>query len=326
MHNIHPFSGEGKWYKGNLHSHSTNSDGVVSPEQAVMFYKAHGYDFMAVTDHHMFTDQSHLGDAEFLILPGVEMSIDQERMPKSEHLNGFQIKAINGNRLSGAYFEHEQAVPPASWTTPAGVQHGIDMLRSKGLAVTLNHPAWSRSDRETLLQAENYFAIEIYNHLSEYEERVGLATDYWDFLLRRGRKVWGIAVDDTHHYDGLSDNGGWVMVNAPELAHDAIMESLLAGRFYSSSGPEIYDYRIEAGEVAVECSPVKAIHFISYPSRGKSFRANGNDDLICARWKLQGDEIYVRVECEDRQGKYAWTNPIYYNSDFLKYLDENYLA
>ena len=39
------------WYKGNLHMHTTCSDGRVSPEQAEDMYEQAGYDFIALTDH-----------------------------------------------------------------------------------------------------------------------------------------------------------------------------------------------------------------------------------------------------------------------------------
>jgi hypothetical protein len=326
MNDIQPFEGEGTWYKGNLHCHSTNSDGKLPPEQVVEFYKHRGYDFMAFTEHHLFTDQAHLSDEQFIIIPGLELSLDQERMPKSEHFNGFQIKPSNGTPYSGGQLVPGQTVPPRLWNTRYDVQDAIDTLQQRGLAVTLNHPSWSRTDRETLLNAGNYFAIEIYNHTSEYDERLGFATDLWDFLLRRGRKIWGMAVDDAHYYDTDRADGGWVMVKSKEFTHESLMESLLSGRFYSSSGPEIRDIRIEDGEVIVECSPVNAIHFITYERRGKSIRANGNGPLTSARWTLHGDELYVRVECEDFNGKSAWSNPMYYNSEFLKYVNEDYLS
>ncbi len=40
-----------QWYKGNLHMHSVWSDGNVFPEQAVHWYKDHGYHFVSLTDH-----------------------------------------------------------------------------------------------------------------------------------------------------------------------------------------------------------------------------------------------------------------------------------
>ena len=39
------------WYKGNLHSHTTNSDGAWTPDEAVEHYKANGYAFLCLSDH-----------------------------------------------------------------------------------------------------------------------------------------------------------------------------------------------------------------------------------------------------------------------------------
>ena len=316
---INPFEGEGQWYKGNLHCHSTNSDGKISPEAVIEYYKQHNYQFMALTDHHFFTDYRYLSDDGFLIIPGFEWSIDQERMPKGEHLCGFQTTSSNGA------FSHTQVIPRKVWTQPQDIQESIDFLRQHGLAVLLAHPTWSRSDRETLLNARDYFGMEVYNHASEYEEHMGFSTDYWDFLLRRGRKVWGLATDDAHRYDDRSAGGGWVSVKAQELSIEAITTSLLDGRFYASSGPEIKEFRIDNGEVIVECSPVGAIHVVSYEKRGHSFRAKDGETLTSATWKLQGEEVYVRVECQDSRGRVAWSNPIFYNSAFLKHLNDEYL-
>lgn len=39
------------WYKGNLHTHTTNSDGAYTPEKTIALYKSKDYDFLALTDH-----------------------------------------------------------------------------------------------------------------------------------------------------------------------------------------------------------------------------------------------------------------------------------
>ena len=44
----------GKFYKANLHSHSTVSDGVKTPEELKEMYKAEGYSVFAYTDHDNF--------------------------------------------------------------------------------------------------------------------------------------------------------------------------------------------------------------------------------------------------------------------------------
>ena len=45
-----------RWYKGNLHSHTTNSDGVWTPEQSAKNYRDAGYSFLCFSDHDLYTD------------------------------------------------------------------------------------------------------------------------------------------------------------------------------------------------------------------------------------------------------------------------------
>jgi predicted metal-dependent phosphoesterase TrpH len=40
-----------RWYKGNLHTHTYWSDGDEYPEMVLDWYKTHGYDFIALSDH-----------------------------------------------------------------------------------------------------------------------------------------------------------------------------------------------------------------------------------------------------------------------------------
>ena len=45
-----------RWYKGNLHCHTFWSDGGAFPEQAVAWYRDHGYNFLGLSDHNVFQD------------------------------------------------------------------------------------------------------------------------------------------------------------------------------------------------------------------------------------------------------------------------------
>ncbi|HRT30504.1 MAG TPA: hypothetical protein P5527_11985 [Kiritimatiellia bacterium] len=47
-----------RWYRGNLHMHTYWSDGRAFPEQAISIYKALGYDFISLSEHNVFADQS----------------------------------------------------------------------------------------------------------------------------------------------------------------------------------------------------------------------------------------------------------------------------
>lgn len=65
----------GNWYKGNLHSHTTNSDGKLTPAQSVQAQKEHGYSFVCFSEHDFYTDNRKEFDCEdFIVLPGLEAS------------------------------------------------------------------------------------------------------------------------------------------------------------------------------------------------------------------------------------------------------------
>jgi len=72
--------------KGALHTHSTCSDGELTPEQVVDVYSDLGFDFVALTDH------------DFLMQPGCYAALPENR-------NGTLIfKAIELTVFAGGYF------------------------------------------------------------------------------------------------------------------------------------------------------------------------------------------------------------------------------
>ena len=72
-----PFTGR-RWYKGNLHMHTYWSDGRAFPEEAIMWYRRRGYDFLGLSDHNVFQDDTDrwvsVADPEKK-LPGVKKDI-----------------------------------------------------------------------------------------------------------------------------------------------------------------------------------------------------------------------------------------------------------
>ncbi len=296
------FTQEGNWYKGNLHCHSTLSDGRLEPDEVAARYKAAGWNFLAFTDHRLYTNHEVYNDDSFLIIPGIEMDIAQPDPCRIYHVVAIQGKP--GGIAHGTVF------PSVPWEGLESAQSMIQDLTQKDQLTIFCHPIWSRLELGDFVDLQGYFALEIFNYGCSIENHTGLSVDYWDSLLRRGRRVWGIATDDAHHLHN-DRCGGWIMVKAPELSHQAIAASLLEGSFYSSSGPEIFEYSVVEGEVSIRCSPVKAIHFVAYESWGHSCYAEQEGTLSAASYRLTGKGKYVRVECVDATGRTAWTNPIF---------------
>ena len=67
----------GTFYKANLHSHSTVSDGTLTPAEMKKAYMERGYSILAYTDHEILADHSELSDEHFLAITGYELSINE---------------------------------------------------------------------------------------------------------------------------------------------------------------------------------------------------------------------------------------------------------
>ena len=296
------FNSNGCWLKGNLHSHTTVSDGVYTPEDMAVDYRAHGYDFISMTDHNVFVVHDIPTAQDLLLLPGVEQDLAYSR---------FNCIHVVGTGAAGK----TQTDYPCRKYAPEEMtdQQLIDMMVADGQFVVLAHPCWSRMEPEEIAALKGYHAIEVFNRGAENLCHAGRGDIYWDLLLRRGYRILGVASDDTHKkHDAF---GGWIMVNAKEKTHAAIMEALFAGQFYASSGPEILDFGLDGDKAYVRCSGCREIHFVTWPPRGASHFAAEGEVMTEDVYSLKGGEKYLRIECIDHQGRGAWTNPIFFEEN-----------
>lgn len=320
------FKNCGNWYKGNLHSHTTISDGMLTPEQNVKLYQDHGYHFLCLSEHDIYTDhRAQFNQDNFIILPGIEASAilyrekgNNERY-RIHHLHGILgTEAIQAAAPAGI-FTHMQYVPPkkffGEWTGAQACQEINDLLLSHGCVTTYNHPIWSRVEEQEFIHTEGLSALEIFNFNTVQESNTGYDVVYWDRMLRMGKKINAFASDDNHNEGLFEDScGGWICVQAPELSHDSIVQNFIDGNYYSSSGPAIFDWGIRDGRAWIDCSEVNRVNFIAgnIINDGTTVLGEPYKDSLChAEYQLKGHETYVRVEVTDKYGRTAWTNPIY---------------
>jgi len=286
------FPENGIWLKGNIHSHSTVSDGLFTPSELVRGYMEQGYDFLSMTDHNILEAHDDLAKDGFLLLTGLEHDIEYSP-DKCTHVVGLSMAGKNHTdylckRYSAAELTDQQMV---------------DMMRADGQFVSLAHPVWSRMKWEEIKDLEGCHAIEVYNNGTEHLCHGGNAEVLWDLLLREGKKLFATAVDDVHV----------VWVKAAERTKEAIMAALHSGAYYSTMGPVIHDFGVENGQVYISCSNCREIHFVTYSRRGKSFFAENGGSLTEAAYQMEGSEAYVRAVCVDENGRSAWTNPIFFD-------------
>jgi predicted metal-dependent phosphoesterase TrpH len=300
-----PFRLPGRWYRGNLHTHTTCSDGALSPAQVAAWYCGHGYHFVALTDHERVTDVStavcaadaDADGARFVVVPGAEISVGRSRQGSPVHI--VAIGVLDG-------------LPAPDSLTPTDA---LAWGWQAGAFVFLAHPHWSGMSTDELAAISSVPAIEAFNFGSELENHKGWATVYWDDVLGRGHPLLGVATDDSH-FQEADHGGGWVMVKAAELTPTAIVTALRAGHFYSSAGPTIRDVQMVEGRLTVHTSPATAIYWIGAGCLGWHVHAAPRQTLVSAEFALPPDLDWIRIEVCDAQHRWAWSNPL-----FLRQLD-----
>lgn len=324
--NRNGFTATGNWYRGNIHCHTTNLDGCLKPQEVVKFYKENGYSFLAISDHDLYSDyRKELNAEDFIVLPAIEASAvlykDREKTDRLcvHHIHGILgTEEIQKNAKKGT-FAHLEKYPPrifyGSWDGGQVGQELAQDLEDHGCVTVYNHPVWSRVREEEFVNIKGLAGLEIYNYGTENESGTGFDTVHWDIMLRKGIKINATASDDNHNDGKIEDSfGGYIVVKADSLEHDAVIRSILNGNYYSSTGPEIYDWGIRDNVAYVECSQVSRVNFIAgnYINAGGTVLVKeGQQSVVRAEFPLKGNEQYLRVECIDAHGKTAWSNPLF---------------
>ncbi|MDT4761043.1 hypothetical protein [Sphaerochaeta sp. PS] len=178
-------SDEGIWLKGNLHGHSTFSDGELSPQQVFDGYRGRGYDFFSLTDHNLYRSYETSDDG-LILIPGFELTCYSKE--KRIHLNFLQKgeKSLFAQNQRFAVENHEQ--------TELFIKQAKD-----DYLIMLNHPGWSLLEYRDVEAMDSLFAMEVFNYGSEWQDRVGESSHFWDNALMGGKRWCALATDDNHN-------------------------------------------------------------------------------------------------------------------------------
>ncbi len=288
-------------FRGNLHGHSTHSDGHQTTAEVVRLYREAGYDFTCLSDHlwsdprfaaETVNDSSAFDGDAFITIPSAEIHC----LGKLYDQDGLWHLVANGLPLD---------FPVASKTETASalVKRAVDA----GAFVTIAHPEWyalTTEEARSLAEAGAH-GVEIYNHSSAIGTARGGGIATLDQLANEGFRMHLTATDDSHM---IPDDafGGWVMVAADRLTGDAIIAALKAGHFYSSCGPDFINITVEAGQLHVATSPVSRIVLAGGGHRAWHAQGAG---LTSATFDLgMVDAAYVRLVITDAGGNNAWSN------------------
>ena len=299
-----------RWYKGNTHTHTLNSDGDSTPDEVVRWYREHRYHFLVLSDHNFLTPVSglsavHAAEGKFLLIPGEEVTDRFGEKPL--HVNGLNLRTL--------------VEPQGGSSVTDTLQRNVTAIRRVEGVPHINHPNFGWAIPPDALEAvHDYRLFEIFNGHPEVNNLGGADApsleQMWDRLLTAGKRVYGIAVDDAHHFkrpgdpDASGPGRGWIVVRARALTAEAILSAMEAGQFYASTGVELEDVAASDVELRVRVklrgTTKCRVQFVG--EGGRVLQEAPGPDAV---YRFAGHEPYVRARVADSNGRLAWVQPVF---------------
>ncbi len=282
---------EGQWLKGNVHLHSTASDGGQSFAEISELYASAGYDFLFRTDHWVASDTS-ADEASYplLWLDGVE---------------------LDGKDTTGTWFHVVCLGRVKGIERKDGLVAAMQAARAQDALLIAAHPHWCGNSLDDCLRWP-FDGVEIYNHVCHWLNGKSNGLIHWDAVLRKNPNALAFAVDDAHlkpEHPGW--NGGWITVNAETCTRRDIFSAIRRGNFYSSCGPEVQSLSFDGDELHMTTSPIRFMRLVGPDTHGKRVGSFDGPLLTNVSMSVPEDWRYAYVEIEDDAGRRAWTNNLF---------------
>jgi predicted metal-dependent phosphoesterase TrpH len=300
---------QASWYKGNTHTHTNASDGDSSPDEVTHWYAERGYNFLVLSDHNVHTHIEELSarysvPGRFMLMRGEEVTSSFEG--KALHVNGLDTRTPIGRQTGTSILDI--------------LQKSVDAIRKQSGVPHINHPnfTWAVT-AEQLQQVKNNKLFEVHSGHPMVNSLGGGGVPgleaAWDAILSNGVVLYGIAVDDAHHFkqpwnQELALPGrAWIMVRAMRLDAGAILDAMERGDFYASTGVVLSDLQSTRTSMTVTVAETKfAKYRIQFIGRNGVLLQESMHSP--ATYTFKGHEGYVRAKVLESNGQVAWVQPV----------------
>jgi hypothetical protein len=303
---VNPFEHGGIWLRCALHAHTTNSDGELPPDKLVRHYEWAGFDVLAITDHWVRTVEP--STERLLVLPGTELNARAGGPEHDAHVLALGL-GVDPEPPTGEF---------------ASLADTVAWVNDRGAVPYLAHTYWSGLRTDQFEECPGLVGIEVWNAGCELEVGRGDSSLHWDEALERGRQLFAIAADDSHH-PGFDSALAWTWVRADARSPEAVLAALRAGTFYSSTGPEIHELAISDNAIDVRCTPAASVTLLAgrrrgaranagrlgYPYQARLLETDDDGLIRGVRLERPARAPYGRIEVADAHGRRAWTNPLW---------------
>jgi hypothetical protein len=208
------------WYRGDMHLHTTHSDGEREPPELIREARAHGLDFIASTEHNTISANQvwgrHVEDG-MLVIPGEEVT--------TRHGHWLAIGLPPGEWIDWRYRPSD-----GSFTEHAA------RVRAAGGLVVAAHPKVPVPGAAWEFGYAQVDAVEVWNGRWSLDDEASLRV--WSRLLREGRRIPAVGNSDSHARQqavGLPQT----VVCAERLATQAILDAVREGRSYLAESADV---------------------------------------------------------------------------------------
>jgi hypothetical protein len=342
---VAPAAPTARWYKGQTHCHTLNSDGDSTADDVIKWYRQQRYHFLVLSDHDVLTPVGALNEIygaaskvssdprvtsnPFLLIPGEEVTDKFLPAPGNGAQKEIHLTAINVRR----------AVVPQGGTSVADtLQRDVEAIRAASGFAIVNHPLlhWSMT-ADDLGGLRGVKAFEVWNGGTHTNNLGGAGSpgteELWDQVLSRGLLLYGVGADDAHEFKDPSfpmaltiPGRAWIMVRASELTAEAIVAAMERGDFYATTGLELSDYEVTPKAISITIRVKTRFKYdvafigrdgrvlkkVPVPNDAPAAGAPGGQPRTPPPvvYDIRGDEGYVRAKITDSNGYVAWTQPV----------------
>ena len=313
-----------KWFRGNTHTHTLNSDGDSPPDSAARWYRDHGYQFLFITDHEKQTDPAPLNakfgvPGKFMLIVGQEVT---QRVTDSTHYKNLRQAHVNSLGARQVVMPVGERGRATGISMRRGYADNVARIRAAGGIAQINHPNFIWSVRlEDLVELPDSVLLEISNMHTGVnnggDDKSPPVEALWDSLLTRGKTIFGVADDDAHSfkpqdadsYELTRPGRGWIVVRADTLTADAILSGIRRGDFYASTGVMLDSLAMNRFEIRLSMTEGMERRFLTefIGSRGRVLASVRGSH---ATYRIKGNEGYVRARVTDSNGWRAWTQAV----------------
>ncbi|MBE6811189.1 MAG: PHP domain-containing protein [Ruminococcaceae bacterium] len=307
-------SNEGKWYKANLHSHSTDSDGALTPAQMKKAYMDKGYSVVAFSDHNVLVPHPELTDKNFVAITATEIDISDYRDMTVRHRPSYHLNFFAKNELCDKFVDFPKDEYKKNYSTKV-INELVKKANEAGFLAQYNHPRWSQHTTVDYVTLEGFWGFEIINGATLRNELQGWGDIEYVTLIRNGQYPVTTASDDNHNVYPLENTAycdsfiAFTMIKAKELTYKGIIEAMENRDVYGTNGPIIKSLYIEDNIVHIETEPANAIVFRTEDRT--TWRVLADDDsLTNAKFdlsKLTVKPKFIRFEVGNTHGQKAMT-------------------